>query len=362
MKQNDRTAALYRVLRFRSVTVITAFSIAFTLALFPVSENFRLTRTASANATYFSMGSGSLNLSVTAGNANQITSNDDWSGVSSVEGYAGTNLTATHGIDPQTVLNTEFVNNQLPNTPTNVSANKGNPSAFNAGGVAEFDSGTFLAIGLQGNVQANPYLVFYLNTTGRSTVTVNYSVQDIDSGSNDSVSRLALQYRVGETGSFTNIAAGFVADATDGGVAGRTTVKSVVLPNAANGKPKVQVRMITTNAANSVGGSTPDEWMGINNVTISSSPAATAAKVGISGRVTNAQGRGVFGAIVTAYDGSGSSRTVLTNPFGYYHIADITAGEACVVQVSSKRFTFASGVRTLMMWDDMANVNFVADN
>jgi len=308
------------------------------------------------------MNSGSLNFVVSAGTAGQITTNDDWSGVSSVEGYAGTNLTLTHGIDPQTVLNTEFTNNQLPNTPTNVAANKGNPSAFNAGGLAEFDSGTYLAIGMQGNVQANPYIVFYMNTSGRSTVTVNYSAQDIDSGSNDAVSRVALQYRVGETGLFTNIPGGFIADVTDGGVAGRITSKSVVLPNAANGQLKVQVRIITTNAANSVGGSSPDEWIGINNITISSSSAPTAASVALAGRVTNARGRGVFDAIVTAYGGDGTSRTVLTNPFGYYHITGLAAGEAYVVQVSSKRFTFASNVRTLMMFDDMANVNFVADN
>jgi len=233
-----------------------------------------ITPSAPATGVYFNLASGNLNLSVSPATVNQITTNDVWTAVASVEGYEGKNLTATHGVDPQTVLNTEFANTLLPNAPTQVAANKGNPSAFNAGGLAEFDGGTYLAIGFQGNVQANPYLVFYLDTTGRTSVTMTYDVQDIDAGSNDSVSPIALQYRVGDTGSFTNIPAGFIADATDGGVAGRTTHMSVVLPVAANNQAKVQVRLITTNAANSAGNSTPDEWIGVNNVVVSSSPSS----------------------------------------------------------------------------------------
>jgi len=318
-----------------------------------------ITPGAPATSVYFNLASGNLNLSVSPATVNQITTNDVWTGVASVEGYEGKNLTATHGVDPQTVLNTEFANTLLPNAPTQVAANKGNPSAFNAGGLAEFDGGTYLAIGFQGNVQANPYLVFYLDTTGRTSVTMTYDVQDIDAGSNDSVSPIALQYRVGDTGSFTNIPAGFIADATDGGVAGRTTHMSVVLPVAANNQAKVQVRLITTNAANSAGNSTPDEWIGVNNVVVSSSPSSpTAAAVVVSGRVLTDDGRGLRNAVVLLMDQQGNHRLTTTGSFGYYRFDEVEAGQTYVVMVRSKLFRFAPRVLNLM--DNLTDVDFVA--
>jgi len=190
-------------------------------------------------------------------------------------------------------------------------------------------------------------------------VTMTYDVQDIDAGSNDSVSPIALQYRVGDTGSFTNIPAGFIADATDGGVAGRTTHMSVVLPVAANNQAKVQVRLITTNAANSAGNSTPDEWIGVNNVVVSSSPSSpTAAAVVVSGRVLTDDGRGLRNAVVLLMDQQGNHRLTTTGSFGYYRFDEVEAGQTYVVMVRSKLFRFAPRVLNLM--DNLTDVDFVA--
>ncbi len=94
------------------------------------------TRSVKANNARANLLNGNFNFSVNSGNPNQINSNDNWSAVPSVEGYFGQNLTATHGVDPQTVLGTEFPANNLPSSAnTQVSANKGNPNAFNASGV-----------------------------------------------------------------------------------------------------------------------------------------------------------------------------------------------------------------------------------
>lgn len=322
------------------------------------STKLGLSPTVHANSVYFNLTSGSLNFNLTASSTSMITTNDNWDGVNSVEGYFGQNLTATHGVDPQTVLTSEFAT--LPSAGnTQVAANKGNPSAFNAGGLAEFDSGSYLAIGFQGNVQANPYMVFYLNTTGRNTIHFNYTVQDIDSGSNDSVSQLALQYRVGETGNFTNVPAGYIADATDGGVAGRITTKNVTLPAAVNNQPKVQVRLITTNAANSSGSSTPDEWLGINSITVSSlSP--TAAGVTVGGRVLDANGRPIRGAQVSLMDQSGVTRTAVTNPFGHYLFDGMAAGEIVMVSVSGKNREFAEPTQVITVFGDLLTVDFTA--
>ena len=308
-----------------------------------------------ANGTYFDLSSSSLNFNVTAATVNQISSNDSWSAVQGVEGYFGQNLTATHGVDPQTVLGTEFSGDILPNTPTQINANKSNPSAYNAGGLAEFDTGTYLAIGFQGNVQANPYLVFYLNTTGRSNVTISYDVTDIDSGNNNAVSPVALQYRVGSSGLFTNLPSGLIADATDGpNIGGRVTHKSVVLPATTWNQPQVQVRIITTNAANSSGGSTPDEWVGVNNVVVTT---PSAGETTITGRVFGPYGKAESLAVVTLTDERGSVRQTRTNSFGYYRFTGVTAGFSYILFVESKRYQYEP--QFVAPTDDLYAVNFV---
>jgi len=346
--------------RRRSTVFLTAGLLTLTLAA-PISEMLPLLEPVEANSTYFNLASGNLNFVVSAATAGQITANDNWSGVPSVEGYFGGGLTATHGVDPQTVLTTEFTNSTLPNSPTNVNANKSNPSAFNAGGVTEFDSGPYLAIAIQGNTSANPYLVFYLNTTNRTNTTINYQVQDIDGGSNSAVSPVALQYRLGETGNFTNLPAGYIADATDSGVAGRITNVNVTLPAVINNQPKVQVRIITTNAANLAGSSSPDEWIGINNVAVSSNAVPTAAAVLVSGRITDADGRGIRNASVSIHDMSGNLQSALTGPFGYYQFTDVQSGEAYVVAVACKRYSFNPSAQAITILDEVAGLDFTAN-
>jgi hypothetical protein len=351
----------------RSVVVFAAFCLVFALySGLTLPDSLTGSRKSSfvpsvkAGSTYHNFTAGSLLLSLTPATVNLITSNDDWSNIASVEGYEGRDMTATHGIDPQTLLGTEFAGNNLPNSPTQVNANKGNPSAYNAGGLTEFDTGSPLAFGFQGNVHANPYMVFYLNTTGHNTVTVSYDVMDIDGGSNNSVSPVALQYRVGQTGNFTNLPAGFVADATDGGVAGRVTSKSVVLPPAANNQPQVQVRLITSNAAAPDGTSTPDEWIGVNNIVISVAPP-TAANVSIGGRVYSPYGSPLSNAMVSIYDTQGNLEMTRTNPFGYYSFDNIEVGRTYIVAVSSKRFYFSNSVQVIFVTDAMESLDFFAD-
>ena len=261
----------------------------------------------------------------------------------------------TEGVDPQTVLTAEFTNSQLPNTPTNVTANKSNPNAANFGGVTEFDTGTYLAIGFQGNVHANPYMVFYLNTTGHSSVRMGYVVTDIDGGSNASVSPIALQYRVGETGNFTNIPAGYIADATDGPtISGRQTTKNITLPAACDNQAKVQVRLITTNAAG------PDEWIGINNV-VFSVLAPTAAMATAGGRVFSPDGRALSNASITMYDSTGNSRSARSNSFGYYSFREVPVGETYIFEIRSKRYVFSQSTQVINLTEDNNSINFYAD-
>jgi hypothetical protein len=338
------------------------FALLFGLTLpVPFGGDVSFVPSVEATNTYYNFSGGSLSLSLTPATTNLITTNDDWSGIASVEGYDGKNLTATHGINPQTVLGTEFTNNALPSgNTTQINANKGNPSAFNAGGLTEFDTGTYLAFGFQGNVQANPYMVFYLDTTGRTNVTVSYDVMDIDAGSNNSVSQIALQYRVGATGNFTNLPAGYVADATDPNVAGRVSSRSVLLPPAANNQAQVQVRLMTTNAAADDGTSTPDEWIGVNNIVISVAPP-TAASVSVGGQIISPYGMPLSGATVMMYDSIGGVRMARSNPFGYYRFYDVSVGETYIFEVRSKQYTFPNAVRAVLVTEPIDTLNFSAE-
>jgi hypothetical protein len=83
----------------------------------------------------------------------------------------------------------------------------------------------------------------------------------------------------------------------------------------------------------------------------------TAASVSLSGRVLDPQGRGISGASVIATNGSGALVRSRTNPFGYYTLPEVTAGESVVITVADKRFAFAP--RLITGSDDLAGVDFI---
>lgn len=194
-------------------------------------------------------------------NPELITANDDWSGVPSLIGYLGQGITAGTGVDPQTLTGTSSASNDV-----DVIANAGNPNTLTSGGVAEFGALPNPTVALQGSGTADaPHLVLHLDTRGRTAVNVSYVVRDLDGSNDNAIQAVALQYRVGTAGAFTNVPAGFVADATQGpAIAGMTTPVSVTLPAAVDNQPKVQVRIMTTNAVGS------DEWVGIDDFAVTS--------------------------------------------------------------------------------------------
>ena len=187
-----------------------------------------------------------------------ITTNDNWSNVPGIVGYRGDDLTTAIGANPQTVLADGSA------TPVNVSANQTNPDTFTAGGVAEFDTIANPAVALNGSATADaPHIVINLNTSGITSIVVAYNVRDLDGSTDNSIQPVALQYRVGNSGSYTNLPAGFVADATSGpSQATLVTAVSAALPAACENQPLVQLRVMTTNAVGN------DEWVGIDDINI----------------------------------------------------------------------------------------------
>ncbi len=278
---------------------------------------------------------GTSNFSQNWSNAGQITTNNDWSGVPSIEGYRGDNLTAATGTDPQTITAGESAG------VINAIANQSAPDSLATGGVAEFDGITNFSVALNGSGTADaPYILIYINTTGRTNIQVAYLLRDLDGSADNSTQPVALQYLVGAqsgTSVFTNIAAAFVADASSGpSLATLTTPVSITLPAACENQSLVLLRIMTANAAGN------DEWIGIDDISITSSGASGPPSVNSSVRVgtnpTNAAsvqftvsfseavtgvdssdfsvvnaGTTVTGASVTGVTGSGTTYTVTVN-------------------------------------------------
>ena len=144
-------------------------------------------------------------------NTNLITTNDDWSGVNSIIGYRGDGLTGGTGTDPQTILAGDDPGVM------DVNANQTNPSTFATGGVAEFDGIANPTIALNGSVTADaPYIKIFLDTTGLNNVRISYDVRDLDGSTDNAIQQVALHYRIGSSGNFTNVPAAYIADATAG--------------------------------------------------------------------------------------------------------------------------------------------------
>jgi predicted extracellular nuclease len=276
---------------------------------------------------------------------NLITVDDDWSGVPGIVGYRGDNLTAANDVDPQTVV--------ADGSPpvVDVMANRTNPVSLLTGGVAEFDTAPYQTVALQGSGTADaPSVVLHLNTTGASSVTVSYNLRDIDGSADNAVQQVALQYRVGSTGDFTNVPAGYVADATSGPMLETlVTPVSVTLPDPAAGQPMVQVRIITTNASGS------DEWVGVDDIIVgtgdvppsvsSTTPPAGGTNVELDSNIsiTFSEPVNVAGSWFSiACEDSGSHTAAVTGgptTFTLNPDSDFASSESCTVTVFSAQVT-----------------------
>lgn len=88
----------------------------------------------------------------------------------------------------------------------------------------------------------------------------------------------------------------------------------------------------------------------------------TAAMVAVSGRVTQADGRGISKARVILTDAGGATRIVLTNPFGNFRFDDVEAGRMYIFSVSGKRYQFINNTQILMILENTGEVNFTAES
>jgi hypothetical protein len=90
--------------------------------------------------------------------------------------------------------------------------------------------------------------------------------------------------------------------------------------------------------------------------------APTAAAVSITGRVTTANGKGIRNVrlVLTAPDGA--RRTAITSTFGYYAFDGVEVGHTYVLEISSKRYSFANATRVFILQDTVTDMDFTADS
>jgi endonuclease G len=266
----------------------------FCLVAFIFSQSFfQITPAVEANGT-----AQTVPFSQNWSNTNLITVTDNWDNVPGIIGYRGDNLANTIPTDPQTVVADGS------GTPVNVNANATDPASL-SGGIYEFDALPNPVVAMQGSGTADaPHLVISLNTSGTTALNIAYNLRDIDSTADDAIQAFALQYRIGNTGNYTNIPAGFVADASTGGTATQVTPVSAALPAACENQPLVQLRIITTNAIGN------DELVGIDDISVTGTGGGSTV---LSGSGLATPGTVAAGATtlltVTVTPGSGPAST-----------------------------------------------------
>jgi hypothetical protein len=238
---------------------------------------------------------------------NQLNTNNDWSMVPSLVGYLGSGLTTTEGVDPRTLTAPD------PNPIASVIVNQTDASdvALGAlGGIAEFEGPPNSMIGLGGSDTADaPYLVLYLDSTGRKNVDVSFLARDLEplATSDSSATQFVVQYRTSTTGNWVNVYYNADITRTPEVSAGGASV-NVTLPADANNCATLEVRMMTTNAVGN------DEWVGITQITVHSDNAIVPpqGEFVISDVGSVIEGDSGFTAIVFTISRQGGSQGAVT--------------------------------------------------
>lgn len=224
-----------------------------------------LERRALFDATPHSLFNGPLTQNWEWGLIDLIQSDNNWDSVPSIEGFTGSGFpTNSNGTtDPQSLTGPDTFG--VKNVKHNVTSS---PSTYSTGGVAELQLNPSIpnvgsnTVALQGSLTSDaPYLKFYLDATNTQAIRIRYDLVDIDNGSN-SPQQFALHYRVGASGNFINLPAGYVSNAGAPTNGNRTSV-DVTLPSTANGATHIEVRVMTANAPND------DQLIAVENINIS---------------------------------------------------------------------------------------------
>lgn len=89
--------------------------------------------------------------------------------------------------------------------------------------------------------------------------------------------------------------------------------------------------------------------------------APTSAGVSISGRVITADGAGIRNATISLTSLNGVRRNAITASFGFFRFDRVEAGQTYILEIGSKRFTFANPSRTVFVDSELGGQDFVAE-
>jgi predicted extracellular nuclease len=189
-----------------------------------------------------------------------------------------------------------------------VIANQLNPNILTSGGVAEFHlADPTVALQGSGTGQA-PDLVLYLDAAGRQDLQLSIDLRGVDGSADNAVQPVAIQYRIGDAGAWSTIAA--TPDASTGpSQATLVTHLDVALPAAADNQSQVEVRALTADAVGS------DEWIGVDNIRVTSHAMPADLRLNFTELVKPGSGA------VTISDGAGDVRTIDVNDANQVHVA-----------------------------------------
>lgn len=196
-----------------------------------------------------------------------LTATSTWADFPGVEGFSTGTTIAPSNQPNSTDVGTLTAEGTLTSSLV-VRTGTAAPNSDSNGGVLAYPNiaDKTVALSATGSI-TTPLLAFHLDTTDQSGLTVEYDLLDLDSSADDQPTRVALQYRVGTSGPYTNVPGAYVDDAT---VAGNTTVPathvSAALPSAVDGQADVYLRVMTLDNA-----SGSNEHVGIDNISIAAS-------------------------------------------------------------------------------------------
>lgn len=269
-----------------------------------------------------------------------------WDNVPSIEGFTGGSFTVSPGIDPQTLLGPDSPG--VKQVDANVTTS---PSTYSNSGIAEIimnpqvgGSGANTVAfqgGGSGSISRAPYLKFYLDATDTQDITVRFDLIDIDGGTvtAGSLQQVAVQYRVGTVGNFTNLPAGYVAAASDaaGTGTGKVTAVTAQLPSTADGQTHIEVRVITADMPGA------DQLIAVDNIRISATPLTNPpGEFSLSAAsYSPAENSGNLTVVVNRLNGVSGTVTVDYTTF------DASAVSPSDFLATSGTLTFAQGIDSL---------------
>ena len=127
-----------------------------------------------------------------------------------------------------------------------------------------------------------------------------------------------------------------------------------VVTNHCSGGPCVNTGTNTLGPITGV--TTFSRWTGAENQIAVSAPAS------ISGHVRTANGNGIRNATVVLSGGNLTSpRVIQTGSFGIFNFDNLAVGETYIIQVIAKRFRIQNATRTIVLQDDLENLDFVSE-